>query len=307
MNKLKTMKTFMLIVEEGSIVLAAKILGITKAAASKQLIDLEISLNTQLISRTTRSHKLTETGRLFYESLKKVFAALDEAESIVDDCYEQPIGTLRITSNRHFGEKYIVGNLREFSSLYPDLKIDLEFADRFPDLEKENIDILCGVEYEGHDDYVRKKIFSAYHILCASPEYLGNFGTPKKPEDLKRHRYITHSSRNPSNLLVFPNNKEIHLDFHLRLNDARIMLECALQGLGIIKIFNYHIEEEINSGKLIEILKSYREPEKEIYIYYQQQKFLPKKTRLFLDFLYKKVSKKPPVKVHPTSREMCSI
>jgi DNA-binding transcriptional LysR family regulator len=292
MNKLKTMKTFMLVVEEGSIALAAKILGITKAAASKQLIDLETNLNTQLISRTTRTHRLTDTGRLFYESLKKVFAALDEAESIVDDSYQQPIGTLRITSNRHFGEKYIVSNLREFSFLYPDLKIDLELSDRFPDLEKENIDILCGVEYEGHDDYVRKKIFSAYHILCASPEYLGNFGIPKKPEDLKRHRYITHSSRNPSNLLAFPNNKEIHLDFHLRLNDARIMLECALAGLGIIKIFNYHTEEAIKSGKLVEILKSFREPEKEIYIYYQQQKFLPKKIRLFLDFLYKKVSTK---------------
>jgi len=292
MNKLKRMKTFMLIVEEGSIVLAANILGITKAAASKQLIDLENSLNTQLLSRTTRTHKLTDTGRLFYESLKKVFAALAEAESIVNESYEQPIGTLRITSNRHFGEKYIVNNLKEFISLYPDLKIDLELADRFPDLEKENIDVLCGIEYEGPDHYVRKKIFSAYHILCASPEYLEKFGIPKKPEHLKRHRYITHSSRSTDNLLVFNNNKEVYLDFHLRLNDARIMLECALQGLGIIKIFNYHIEEEINTGKLIEILQPYREPEQSIYIYYQQQKFLQKKTRLFLDFLYKKIPTK---------------
>jgi DNA-binding transcriptional LysR family regulator len=176
--------------------------------------------------------------------------------------------------------------------LYPDLKIDLELADRFPDLEKDNIDILCGIEYEGPDHYVRKKIFSANHILCASPDYLAKFGTPKKPEDLKRHRYITHSSRSPDNLLVFSDNKEIYLDFHLRLNDARIMLECALQGLGFIKIFNYHIEEAIRSGALIEILKPYREPEKSIYIYYQQQKFLPKKIRLFLDFLYQKIPAK---------------
>jgi DNA-binding transcriptional LysR family regulator len=292
MNNLKSLKTFMLIVEEGSIVSAASILGITKAAASKQLIDLETSLNTQLLTRTTRTHKLTDTGRLFYESLKKVFSALAESEAIVNDSYEQPIGTLRITSNRHFGEKYIVNNLKEFISLYPDLKIDLELADRFPDLEKDNIDILCGIEYEGPDHYVRKKIFSANHILCASPDYLAKFGTPKKPEDLKRHRYITHSSRSPDNLLVFSDNKEIYLDFHLRLNDARIMLECALQGLGFIKIFNYHIEEAIRSGALIEILKPYREPEKSIYIYYQQQKFLPKKIRLFLDFLYQKIPAK---------------
>ncbi len=292
MNKLKHMKTFMLIVEEGSIVAAANVLGITKAAASKQLIDLETRLNTQLLSRNTRMHKLTDTGRLFYESLKKVFAAIMEAESVVDDSYEQPIGTLRITSNRNFGEKYIVSNLNEFIALYPDLKIDLELADRFPNLQKEDIDILCGIEYEGPDQYVRRKIFSASHVLCASPDYLARFGTPKKPEDLHRHRYITHSSRNPDNLLIFSNNQEVYLDFHLRLNDARMMLECALQGIGFIKIFNYHIEEAIHSGRLVEILKPYREPEKAIYIYYQQQTFLQKKIRVFLDFLYKKIPTK---------------
>lgn len=286
------MKTFMLIVQEGSIVSAANILRITKAAASKQLIDLESSLNIQLLSRNTRTQKLTDMGKLYYESLKKVFAALTEAESIVDRSYEQPIGTLRITSNRHFGEKYIINNLNEFNLLYPALKIDLELVDRFPDLEKENIDILCGIEYEGPDHYVRKKIFSATHILCASPEYLNRFGTPKKPEDLKRHRYITHSSRSPDNLLQFSNNKEIYLDFYLRLNDARLMVQCALQGIGFIKIFNYHAEEAIRSGKLVEILKPYREPEKAIYIYYKQQKILQKKIRLFLDFLYKKISSK---------------
>lgn len=290
MDKLKLMKTFMVIVEQGNIVRAANTLAITKAAASKQLIDLENHFKTQLFKRTTRKLKLTDTGRSFYESLKNVFSAVNTAESIVTHTLEKPGGILRITSHRNFGEKYIVSHLGEFISLYPDIKIDLELADRFPDLEKENIDILCGIGHEGPEHLVRKKIYSAHHILCAAPAYLAQFGVPKKPEDLTRHRYITHSFRSPDNLLTFNNNSEIYLDFHIRLNDAQSMLKCALQGLGFIKIFNYFAEEYINKGELVEILKKYREPEKSIYIFYQPQKFLPVKIRLFLDFLYQKLS-----------------
>lgn len=90
-------------------------------------------------------------------------------------------------------------------------------------------------------------------------------------------------------LLIFNDNKEVYLDFHLRVNDARTMLECALQDIGIIKIFNYHIEDALATGRLIEILRPYREASKSIYVYYQPQKYLQKKIRLFLDFLYQKL------------------
>lgn len=290
MDKLKHMKTFMLVVESGSIVQAAHQLGISKAAASKQLIDLEENLNAQLLHRTTRKLKLTDTGQLFYESLKRVFSAVLEAESIVTNLNNKPIGTLRVASHRHFGEKYIVSNIKEFMLLYPDLKLDIELADRFPNMEKENFDLLCGIGHEGPDHLVRKKIATIHHILCASPQYLAEFGVPTSPEDLKKHRFITHSFRNPDNVLLFKNNKEIYLDFSIRLNDAQAMLKCTLEGLGFIKIFNYFVEEHIKNGRLIEILKEYREPAKSLYIFYRQQKFLPLKIRLFIDFICRKIN-----------------
>jgi len=136
---------------------------------------------------------------------------------------------------------------------------------------------------------VRRKIYSAQHILCASPNYLSKFGTPKKPNDLISHRYITHSFRNPDNILIFNNDEEIQMDCYMRINDARAMLKCALQGMGFIKIFGYFAEDAIKDGLLVEILKKYREPPKSIYIFYQPQKFIPPKIRLFLDFLYEKI------------------
>jgi DNA-binding transcriptional LysR family regulator len=290
MNKLKFMHTFMLTVEEGSITQAARRLGISKAAVSKQLIDLESKLNTQLIHRTTRLLKLTDTGQSFYESIKNVFAAVAEAESVVMQTHDKPTGTLRIASHRHFGERFIIHYLKEFITLYPDLKIDIELADRFPDIEKENFDILCGIVQEGPDHLVRKKIAAIRYIMCASPEFIATYGMPKTPQDLKKLRYITHSFRQPDNVLLFKNNKEISLDYIIRLNDAQAMLTCALQGLGFIKIFNYFVDKYIKNGTLIEILKDYREQPKPLYIFYQQHKFLPNKIRLFIDFLCKKVN-----------------
>ena len=206
-----------------------------------------------------------------------MFTAVAEAESIVNQIHEKPVGTLRIASHRHFGEKYIISNIKEFITLYPDLKLDIQLADRFPDMEKEGIDVLCGVGHDGPDHLVRKKIATMRHVLCASPEYIDQYGKPKTPDDLHRHRYITHSFRNPDNVLMFKNNKEVFLDFDIRLNDALSMLNCALSGLGIIKIFNYFVDDHIKSGRLVEILKDYSEPSKSLYIFYQQHKYLPQK------------------------------
>lgn len=286
MDKLKLMKTFMLTVEEGSMSKAATLLSITKAAASKQIMDLEKSLNAQLLFRTTRKLKLTDVGQLYLESIKKIFRAVAESESIMT--YDNPIGTLRVTSHRHFGEKYIVNHMKEFIAKYPNLNVNLELSDRFPDLEKENIDILCGVGEDGPEHLVRKKIASMYHVLCASPAYLQKFSMPKKPNDLKSHRYITHSFRNPDNVLVMAN-KKIYLDPCITLNDSQTMLKCALDDLGIIKIYHYFVEDYIKEGKLVEILEEYRNTKISMYLFYQQQTFVPAKIRVFIDFITQKI------------------
>jgi DNA-binding transcriptional LysR family regulator len=289
MDKLKAMSTFKIIMEEGSFVGAARKLGVTKAAVSKQIIELESHFKAQLMHRTTRSIQFTDAGKLFYESVKKILQNITEAESIFFENKYEPEGILRITSHRNFGEKYIINHLKEFMDRYPKLKIDIELADRFPDLEKENIDILCGVAHEGPDHLVRKKIVDVQHVLCASPDYLSRFGIPKTPEELKFHRYITHSFRDPNDIILFNNGKEILLDHTLRLNDSQSMLKCALQGLGFIKILDYFVEQALKEGSLVEILKKYKEKKKGMYIFYQYQKFTPLKIRLFLDFIYEKV------------------
>jgi DNA-binding transcriptional LysR family regulator len=289
MDKLKYMNTFALIARTGSIIRAASLLGISKAAFSKQLIELERSMNTQLFHRTTRRLQLTETGKLFNETLKNVFSAVEEAEAVVSNVHAKPKGTLKIASHRHFGEKYIINHIAEFASLYPDLRLNIDLSDRFPDMEAEGIHVLCGVGHAGPEHLVRKKLMTVRRILCASPDYLSRFGTPKKPEDLKHHRYITHAFRRSDDMLEFINGNDIYVEYAYRVNDSQAMLKCALEGLGFLSIFDYFVEAHLKDGRMIEILKDYRSITQPLYVFYRQYKFLPLKIRVFVDFLCKKV------------------
>lgn len=280
----------MMIIEEGTISQAALRLGLSKAAVSKQLIDLESQLSVQLLSRDTRKISLTPAGEIYYDSVKKVFDAVSEAEAIVSKLHHQPIGTLRIASHKHFGEKIILDNIKEFITAYPHLKLDIEFADRFPDIEKEGFDILCGMSSDGPDHLVRKRIATTKYVLCAAPAYIKKYGHPKTPDDLMKHHYITHSFRNPDNVISFKNHHDVYLDYTIRVNDAQAMLKCATNGLGFIKIFRYFVGHHIKNAQLIEILKEYPQPSAALYLFYKQQKYLPKKIRLFIDFIHKKTS-----------------
>lgn len=289
MDKLKHMKTFALIAQTGSLVSTAYKLGISKAAVSKQLIELEKNLNVQLFHRTTRRLQLTDIGKLYNISLTNVFSAIEEAESVVTHVTKQPKGILKIASHRHFGEKFIIKHIAEFTSLYPDLKLDIELADRFPNMEAEGIHVLCGIGHEGPDHLVRKKIATTRRVLCATPQYLQKYGTPKKPSDLIHHRYITHSFRSQGDVLTFKNGHDIFVDYTYRFNDSQTMLQCGLEGLGFLSIFDYFVSEHLKNGSLIEILKDYREASQPLYIFYRQYKFVPIKIRLFIDFLTKKI------------------
>jgi DNA-binding transcriptional LysR family regulator len=116
-------------------------------------------------------------------------------------------------------------------------------------------------------------------------------GTPKKPADLIKHHYITHSIRAPADALIF-NDKEIKLKPVLWLNDAQSMLTCALQALGVVKLHDYMVKEAIAKKQLIEILANYHTAERAVYLYYQPSRYLQPKIRCFIDFYLQKNAKK---------------
>jgi len=286
MSKLERISTFIKVVEEQGFAAAARVLNISAAAVSKQISALEKSLGVELLRRTTRHLQLTELGQQYYAQCKQAIKQLEEIETSIIWGKSQPSGSLRITSNRYFADNFILPRLKEFLSQYPQITLHLELAERFPDLLQEEIDILFGVSMQGSADLMCRKVANTRYVLCASPDYLAKYGTPRLPDDLKNHRYITHSMRKPGDVLSFAEHK-VHLEPQLWLNDAKAMLTSALQGVGIVKLHEYMVKEALAKGELIELLAEYSEPDLPVYLYYQPSRYLLPKIRCFIDFYFK--------------------
>lgn len=179
--------------------------------------------------------------------------------------------------------------MREFLSKYPKIELNLELAERVPDLNLEAIDVLIGMSISATGDAIQKRIATTSYSFCASPNYLKLFGTPEKPVDLKNHRYITHSMRKPDNELLFRDKEVITINPYIRVNDAQTMLNFALDGLGIVKLHHYVVKEHLERGTLQELLSAYSNSEIPIYAAYPQRRYISSKTRCFIDFIVEKI------------------
>jgi DNA-binding transcriptional LysR family regulator len=284
MSKFDQIAAFIAVIEENGFAAAARKQQVSTAAISRQVARLELELKTQLIRRTTRQVALTEIGSRYYQQAKKALDELCEAELAIADSQTTATGLLTVTSNRYFAIQHLLPRLPEFMALNPQLKVNLELAERFPDLAQEGIDLIFGVSIEGPLQLVRKRVADTRYVLCAAPSYLEQYGVPHSPADLNKHSYITHSMRKPDNVLVFKGSKEIQIKPVLWLNDSQAMCDCAIAGMGIVKLHDYIVADAIHAGHLVAILSEFQEVEQPVYLYYQQNRYLQPKIRRFIDF-----------------------
>lgn len=293
MPEFSQIETFVLTSELGSLAAVARKLGISPAAISKQLTRLEEELGLQLLVRSTRHIELTEVGINYCLQCRRILEEVEAAAALVSQVKVVPCGILKIVSGRHFATAYIVPHMKEFLTKYPQIELNLELAERVPDLNSEEIDVVIGMSISATGDAIQKRIATTNYSICASPEYLKKFGTPKTPEDLKNHRYITHSMRKPDNELLFRNKELITLNPYIRVNDAQTMLNFALEGLGIVKLHDYVVKEHIERGALQELLIPYNNSEIPLYVAYPPRRYISSKTRHFIDFIVEKIERNP--------------
>ncbi len=285
MPDLSQMKTLILTSELGSLAAAARVLGISSAAVSKQLTRLEEELGLQLLLRSTRRLELTEVGMNYCLQCRRVLEEVETASALISQIKAVPTGSLKVVSGRHFAASCIVPHMKEFLLRYPNIELNLELAERIPDLNAEGVDLLIGMSISATGDAIQKSIATTSYSLCASPGYLEQFGVPEKPADLKNHRYITHSMRKPDNELLFQGKEAVTITPYIRVNDAETMLNFALEGLGIVKLHHYVVKKHLEQGALQELLTSYRNSDVPIYVAYPRRRFIASKVRCFIDFI----------------------
>ncbi len=284
MSKFERIATFVRVFEEGSFAACAKLLKISSAAVSKQVSMLEEELGFTLLYRSTRKLSLTDAGAIYFEKAKKIVEEMAQMEMLAEEMQQEPFGRLKVAAQHHFAHMHIIPRLKDFLATYPKISLTIELLERFPDLEREDIDIVIGMSRPISLHSIQKTISRTRYVFAASPGYLKEFGIPKVPDDLRKHRYINHTLRTPVHITRFSDNEELFIEPYLLLNDTMAMKNCAVAGIGIVKLHHYAVAKELKEGTLVEILGDYNEPEQPIYASYSPHKIVPSKIRAFLDF-----------------------
>lgn len=288
MDKLTSMNVFVRVAKAGSFAGAAKDLDISRAMATKHIMQLESELNTRLFNRTTRSLSLTEAGEAYLERCQQVLLDVEEMESAVTHLQSEPRGMLKILAPPVIGASHISPGLTEYLKNYPDLSVDMVLKGGQVDLIDEGVDLAIYLGQLNDTSLVARKLASSSLVVCASPEYLKLHGTPHDPEDLEDHSCLINWAIPPRNKWRFKGilgERTVTVTGRMQANMADPIRNAAVNGLGLIMLPRYIVGRDIEQGRLQVVMDQYGITPLEIYAVYPHRKYLSAKVRSFLDFI----------------------
>jgi DNA-binding transcriptional LysR family regulator len=286
------MLIFATVVERGSISAAARIIGQTPSAVSKQIGMLEDQVHYRLLNRTRTGVSPTQEGQEFYEKCKAMAEKFKEAEALILNFDGIPRGMLKIASSVAFGKSQLIPALPKFLDENPDVRVSLELTDRVVDLQSEGFDAtICFAEQRAIPDIMVRRIMQSRRVLCASPKYLERWGTPKNFDELRQHnclRIAGNSKRNSWNNPDPFNGHNFEAQGRFEGNSTDVVYRAALAGIGIARLPCYMADRKFRSAELVHVLPKYAPPSTDIAIMFADKRNLAPKTRAFIDFLVRK-------------------
>jgi len=287
-DKLTSMNVFVRVAKAGSFAGGARELDISRAMATKHIMQLESSLGTRLFNRTTRSLSLTDVGTSYLERCQQVLLDVEEMEAAVTHLQTEPRGVLKISAPPVIGASHITRAVASFLKIYPDLTVDLILQSNHGDLIDEGIDIAICLGALDDTSMVARRLASSSMVVCGAPDYLARYGIPETPEDLLAHSCLVNWASSPRNKWQFKGETGytvINVSGRMQANVADAIRIAAIDGLGLVMLASYVVSRDIEKGKLKVVLENYTLPPLDINAVYPHRKYLSAKVRCFLDFL----------------------
>lgn len=286
-NHLPELIAFVSSVELHSFSAAARLLGTTPSAISKRVGKLEDRLGVRLLQRTTRSLHLTPDGTAYYERVARLLRELEEANDLILSS-NKPRGKLTIATSLDFGHGLLVQLIPEFLTQYPEIEIDLRLSDRRSDLVAEGIDVAIRLGDLEDSSLIRRHFGQASFVLCASPDYLANRGTPATPEDLQQHnclRYVFNGQPLPWEFLIDGTWQTVPVRGTFNSDSGGALKNAVLTGLGITRLLGFQVREEVAQGTLKLLFPDQLPPGLVVQAVFTHQRNLSPRVRVLLDFL----------------------
>ncbi|MBN3763815.1 LysR family transcriptional regulator [Burkholderia sp. Ac-20365] len=291
MEALNLIESFIQTAETGSFSAAARRLGLTPAAVSKNVARLEAQLGVRLFHRSTRKLTMTPGGEQFWADASGPFTGLQDAFARAAQHDGKPSGVLKVSMAVAFGREYLVPLLGDFLARYPDIVPDWHFDNRAVDLIAGGFDAAIGGGIELTQGVVARNLARPCVIVAAAPDYMAGRPLPAHPSDLAELDGIARRSGNTGRLRAWTLRNQVGEEAlaecrtRMIFDDPEAMAHAALQGLGIAFLPTPHAAPHLESGKLMRLLPGWHAEVSPITIYYPNRTLLPAKTRVFIDFI----------------------
>jgi DNA-binding transcriptional LysR family regulator len=286
MDRLEAMMILLEAVDAGSLSAAGRRLHIPLATVSRRVSELERHLKNQLLIRGSRQLVLTDAGRHYVASCRRIVEEITEAERNASGEYRAPQGELVISAPVSLGRSHVLPIVVKFLSAYPKIKIQLSQSDRAVNLLEDNVDVAVRLGSLPESSLIATRVGLVRRVLCASPEYLAASGTPVVPEELINHNCIASDATHSRDWSFRKAGVDyaVSISHRLKVTTVEMAIDAALAHVGIAHLMSYHAAEYVASGQLTIVLEGFEPPLRPLSPVYPSQRQVPLKLRAFLDF-----------------------
>ena len=298
MDRLKAIGTFVQIAKSQNLSRAADELGISRALASTHLKQLEQHLGVRLINRTTRHVVLTEAGSEYLSFCTEVLDKFEAQEASVSQLQSEPKGNLKIMASMAFAQFEVAPIITGFTDIHPKVKIGLILCDHSfspSDFIEGGYDLGIATHSIRDAGIISTKIADVTWVPCTTPKYLRNSSPIRHPMDLTDHNCLVHRGHAPDAIWRFggPSGPyDVEVSGSVFTNSALVLRTAVLSGAGIAMLPLYATADDLAGGRLVRVLPEFESTKRPVYVVYAHSRYLPKRSRLFIDYLREQLRSK---------------
>ncbi|MFM0624637.1 LysR substrate-binding domain-containing protein [Paraburkholderia xenovorans] len=284
---------FSTLAASGSLSAAARELGLTAAAVSKHLTQMESRAGVPLVNRTTRRMMLTPEGELYLEHARRILDEIDELAELLGAAKQSPKGLLRVNATLGFGRSHVAPAISRFVAKYPQVSVQLQLSVTPPPLTDDTFDVCIRFGEPPDTRVVARRLATNRRLLCAARSYLASHGMPVTAHDLTRHNCIGIRQgdeaygvwRLTSGRGASRKTEAVRINGSLTTNDGEIAVKWALEGHGILMRAEWDIKQYLADGSLVQVLPEHDTPNADIFAVYSQRHQMSNRIRAFVDFV----------------------
>lgn len=295
MDRVHLMSIFIAVADDQSFAAAAARLGVSPSSVTRAILRLEEIVGAKLVTRTTRSVRLTEAGQRYLDDVRLVMTKIAETQEMLANVNSVPKGHIDITASMLFGATYVTPCIVEYLQRFPEMTVSTYFLDRVVNIVEEDWDLALRVGRMADPGLVAIRVGEVRRVICASPHYLASNGVPQSPEELTHHTIVAATGISPDVNWKFGLADEWTVDVTPRLvvtsNDAAI--EAATLGIGLTRILSYQIAGQLADGRLEIVLAEFEGLPLPVHLLYRGEKCARPAIREFIDLLVERLGSDP--------------